>query len=252
MATIQNSSTGAHSSGKSLSCVKINDNAFTMDDVKAVIQERQDMIDMQHQQNELEKKKQLLVKAAEAAPKKNVKVSAASAADILGFDPRKRTEASFCEKPIDEIPVKFQKYYKLLIELRSKCKSGVCKLANANLNISTADEKRDTKVDRSTTDVDSFDTSFALGLLKSEQEALVEIDAAIKRIYDGSYGICEATGKPIEQARLLAVPFTRYSIEGKMAQEQVVKTRDRSDDGSIFASEIEDDTPSDYSNNYDE
>jgi RNA polymerase-binding transcription factor DksA len=72
---------------------------------------------------------------------------------------------------------------------------------------------------------DTFDRDFALSLVSSEQEALSEIDAAIKRIRDGTYGICEITAKPISKERLLAVPFTRYSAE---AQKQIERNRHHS------------------------
>jgi DnaK suppressor protein len=67
---------------------------------------------------------------------------------------------------------------------------------------------------------DTFDRDFALSLVSSEQEALSEIEAAIKRIHNGTYGICEATQKPISKERLIAVPFTRYSTEAKKQVER--------------------------------
>jgi RNA polymerase-binding transcription factor DksA len=72
---------------------------------------------------------------------------------------------------------------------------------------------------------DTFDRDFALSLVSSEQDALSEVEAAIKRIRDGTYGICELTGKPIGKDRLLVVPFTRYSAE---AQKELEKTKHRS------------------------
>jgi DnaK suppressor protein len=62
---------------------------------------------------------------------------------------------------------------------------------------------------------DSFDRDFTLGMLSSKQDALCEIEAAIKRIENGTYGICELTGKPISAARLNAVPWTRFSMEAQ-------------------------------------
>ena len=50
----------------------------------------------------------------------------------------------------------------------------------------------------------------ALSMVASEQEALDEIEDAIDRIFDGTYGVCQETQKPIKKARLKAVPF--YSI----------------------------------------
>ena len=52
---------------------------------------------------------------------------------------------------------------------------------------------------------DSFDRDFALSLVSSEQDALIEIEEAILRIKDGSYGVCEITNKAIPSARLSAV-----------------------------------------------
>jgi DnaK suppressor protein len=58
---------------------------------------------------------------------------------------------------------------------------------------------------------DTYDRDLALGMLSSEQDALYQIDQAIDRIHNGTYGVCELTGKPIEAARLEAVPWTRFS-----------------------------------------
>ncbi|WP_407708461.1 TraR/DksA family transcriptional regulator [Bacillus altitudinis] len=46
-----------------------------------------------------------------------------------------------------------------------------------------------------------------------------EIDAALKRMEDGTYGICEKTGKDIPYERLKAVPYTRHSIDAKINEE---------------------------------
>jgi RNA polymerase-binding protein DksA len=62
---------------------------------------------------------------------------------------------------------------------------------------------------------DSFDRDLVLGLVSFEQEGLYEIDAALKRIEDGTYGICELTGKTIPRERLEAIPWTRFSIEAE-------------------------------------
>ena len=61
----------------------------------------------------------------------------------------------------------------------------------------------------------------ALGILTHEHDALFEVDSAIERILDGTYGICEMTGKPIPEARLRVVPWTRYTKE---ALEKIERT----------------------------
>ncbi len=69
---------------------------------------------------------------------------------------------------------------------------------------------------------DAYDRDFALSLLSQEQDALYEIDEAIKRVSAGTYGICEMSGKPIPHARLEAIPFARLTVE---CQSQVEKQR---------------------------
>lgn len=67
---------------------------------------------------------------------------------------------------------------------------------------------------------DTFDREFALNQLSSEQDVLFEIDEAIRRLENGTYGICEMTEQPINIERLEALPYVRYSIK---AQSEIEK-----------------------------
>ncbi len=60
---------------------------------------------------------------------------------------------------------------------------------------------------------DNWEQEFTLGLVANERQRLKEIDAALQRIADHTYGICEATHKPIGKQRLRAEPWARYCIE---------------------------------------
>jgi DnaK suppressor protein len=60
---------------------------------------------------------------------------------------------------------------------------------------------------------DAYDRDFALSLLSQEQDALYEIDQALKRIELGTYGVCEMSSKQIPRARLEAIPFARFTVE---------------------------------------
>ena len=60
---------------------------------------------------------------------------------------------------------------------------------------------------------DSYEQEFSLGLVAEEKKTLIEIQQALGRIADGSFGICEGLGIPIEENRLEAIPWTRYSLE---------------------------------------
>lgn len=52
---------------------------------------------------------------------------------------------------------------------------------------------------------------------------LIEIEFALSRIENGSFGICEETEEMIEEDRLLAIPYTRLSIEGAEIREASLK-----------------------------
>lgn len=60
---------------------------------------------------------------------------------------------------------------------------------------------------------DAYDRDFALSMLSKEQDALYEIEEALKRMDAGTYGICEMSEKKIPQLRLEAIPFARYTVE---------------------------------------
>ncbi len=60
---------------------------------------------------------------------------------------------------------------------------------------------------------DNYEQDFALGLMDSERKLLHEIDEALVRIENKTYGICLGTGQPILRARLEAQPWAKYSIE---------------------------------------
>ncbi|MDI9431824.1 MAG: TraR/DksA C4-type zinc finger protein [Planctomycetota bacterium] len=67
---------------------------------------------------------------------------------------------------------------------------------------------------------DNYEQEFALGLMDSERKILHEIDDALNRIAEGTYGICEGTGKPIPKARLEAQPWARYCVDyARMVEE---------------------------------
>ncbi len=164
--------------------------------------------------------------AALEKPAKPNHVKAASLADILGFNPKRARAAELIEAK--DVPEKFKRFHKLLMDLRLHLTEGIERHSEETLKRSAKDDAGDLSsygqhmADAGT---DTFDRDFALSLVSSEQEALTEIDAAIKRIKDGTYGICEITAKPISKERLLAVPFTRYSAE---AQKQIERNRHHS------------------------
>jgi DnaK suppressor protein len=82
---------------------------------------------------------------------------------------------------------------------------------------------------------DAYDRDFALSLLSQEQDALYEIDQALKRIELGTYGTCEMSGKSIPRARLEAIPFARFTVECQSQLEKQSKaSRVRQSVTSLF------------------
>jgi RNA polymerase-binding transcription factor DksA len=69
---------------------------------------------------------------------------------------------------------------------------------------------------------DSMEREKAFDIASKEGRLLLEIDDALRRVYNGTYGVCEISGKPIARARLEALPWARLSLEEqeKLEREQ--------------------------------
>jgi RNA polymerase-binding protein DksA len=75
---------------------------------------------------------------------------------------------------------------------------------------------------------DNYEQEFALGLMGSERKLIEEIDAALNRMENGKYGLCEGTGKPIPLKRLQAQPWARYCVEyARMIEKGQVAEKER-------------------------
>jgi RNA polymerase-binding transcription factor DksA len=116
------------------------------------------------------------------------------------------------EKPIDS---KWRKQFDRLIELRDHLLRRQNHLAKDAL-----DEQPTFSTHMADAGTDTYDRDFALGMLSSEQDALYEIEEALDRIRNGTYGICELTGKRIDSLRLEAIPWTRFTAEAEKQLER--------------------------------
>jgi len=71
---------------------------------------------------------------------------------------------------------------------------------------------------------DNYEQEFVLGLMDSERKLVREIDDALQRMEEETYGVCEGTGKPISKARLEAQPWARYCVEyARMLEQGIVR-----------------------------
>ena len=67
---------------------------------------------------------------------------------------------------------------------------------------------------------DTYDREFSLGLVSNEQKALYELDDALKRIEEGTFGICEECKCLMTKTRLKAVPYARLCVKCQEKRER--------------------------------
>jgi RNA polymerase-binding transcription factor DksA len=200
--------------------------ALSLDEVRAIAKAASAKADSVAKAAKAPAKPAAALHAAPEKPAKPNHVKAASLSEILGFNPKRVKAAAVIE--VHDVPEKYRRYYKLLVDMRKHLTEGIERHSEETLKRSTKEDAGDLSAygqHMADAGTDTFDRDFALSLVSSEQEALSEIEAAIKRVRDGTYGICEITAKPISKERLLAVPFTRYSAE---AQKQIERNRHHS------------------------
>lgn len=157
-------------------------------------------------------------KTTQPIPTKGKAMGTATAASILG------TVAVSASPGGAEARIRpeWQKYYKNLLDLRERLvnqRNGLAK--------ESAEEMDSYSLHMADAGTDNFDRDFALSLLSSDQDAIYEIDEAIKRIQRGSYGTCELTSKSIPRARLDAIPWTRFTVEAQAQLEREGALRQR-------------------------
>jgi RNA polymerase-binding transcription factor DksA len=68
---------------------------------------------------------------------------------------------------------------------------------------------------------ENYEQTLSLDLAAADRKLIREIDDALKRIDDGTFGICEHSGKPIKLERLEELPWARYSIEAARELERL-------------------------------
>lgn len=119
-------------------------------------------------------------------------------------------------------PEEVEEFREILINKRRQILGDMGSLTNEALN----KNRRDAAGDLSSMPIhmadlgsDNYEMEFTLGLIESERGVLREIDEALERIKNGTYGICLGTGRPIGKARLRAKPWAKYCYEYTLAQE---------------------------------
>src|SRR5437868_15511581 len=109
-----------------------------------------------------------------------------------------------------KIKQEWSKFYDNLLELRERLIAQMSGLAKES-----AVEMAGYSLHMADSGTDNFDRDFALSLLSSDQDAIYEIEEALKRIEKNTDGICELTGKTIPKSRLEAIPWTRFTVQAQ-------------------------------------
>jgi DnaK suppressor protein len=171
------------------------------------------------------KKKKTVKKASPKATAKPMprgrSVASATAASILGTFLGKKTIKTSANGQV-KIKAEWNKYYTNLLDLRERLLNQMSGLAKES-----AQEMSNYSLHMADSGTDNFDRDFALSLLSSDQDAIYEIEEALKRIEKNTYGICELTGKPIPRTRLDAIPWTRFTVEaqGQLERDGALRQR---------------------------
>ncbi len=109
-------------------------------------------------------------------------------------------------------PAEIKKFKAMLLAKRNEILDNVTSMEDETLHKQSSNLSN-MPIHMADIGTDNFDQEFTLGLMDSERKLMKEIDEALQRIEDGTYGICEGSGKPIPKARLEAIPWARYCVE---------------------------------------
>ena len=113
---------------------------------------------------------------------------------------------------------KMKEYFKQKLE---NWKSELLKESSQTLNnLQSENEAKPDMTDRASEEIDR---TFELRTRDRERKLINKIDAALRRISDGSYGYCEETGEPIGLKRLEARPVATLSLEAQEMHEKAEK-----------------------------
>ena len=113
----------------------------------------------------------------------------------------------------------FTLYRERLLALRARLQGDMTQMEDGALSKDQGDITR-MPSDMAELGTDNFDQELTLRLLGSEKDALDQIDGALKRIEDGSFGYCEKCGMKIPKLRLEAIPYAALCVQCASRQEQ--------------------------------
>ena len=135
-----------------------------------------------------------------------------------------REKVSSTRKKVQKLSASdLKRYRQMLLEKRREILINVSEIEGEALKKSRMDASGDLSsmpIHMADLGSDNYEQEFALGLMDSERKLIREIDEALERIENKTYGICLGTEQLIPKARLEAQPWAKYSIEYARKLEQ--------------------------------
>ena len=135
---------------------------------------------------------------------------------------KRKKEVASEEKPLKQKELDL--YRSNLLALRKELLGDMGNMESDAFDKNSGGELSNMPVHMADIGTDNYEQEFTLGLLDSERKMLYEIDRALGKFHDGTFGICEGTDKPISRARLNAKPYARYTIEFRTMLEKGLVT----------------------------
>lgn len=109
--------------------------------------------------------------------------------------------------------IDIQKMKERLEAKRAELKEQIAGLTEAHPAVVNSDEASEGPQDFEETAVDFLETQQEQSVLVNEQALLTEVEEALKRIENGTYGLCVVCGQPIPEKRLEAIPWASRCVK---------------------------------------
>jgi DnaK suppressor protein len=197
----------------------------------------------------VEKKKSVSVKKTDSLPARNIQNGAVAKKNTRRTKPAKAQIVGTNSSPAEAKPkavqvltktylteAELEHFKQILLEKLRQLSIDVDSIESEALRKNRADATGDLSsmpIHMADMGSDTFEQDFTLGLMSSERKIVAEIIAALKRIQDGTYGICEGTGRPIPKARLEKGQLSKQEESQRWANRHKAERRDLSDEGEF-------------------
>lgn len=151
--------------------------------------------------------------AAATVPPAPVRPSPPRAAETSGDNKTKKTHSGFTSRELEH-------FRDLLLAKRRELIGDMSAMEREALRTSGASNLSNLPIHMADMGTDNYEQEFTLGLVQKDRDLLKEINLALAKMQNGSYGLCEGTGQPINKERLEYQPWARYSVEHQRKMER--------------------------------